>query len=83
LPRIARFTALLPIEENGINWISSPSKAEGLAEPPNKPFEWTGHHQLSAPPSQAPCLALKGSVGNISKPKSLFPLLDSERLNPS
>jgi len=28
----------------------------------NKPFEWTGHHQPSAPPPQAPCLPLKGSV---------------------
>jgi len=29
----------------------------------NKPFEWTGHHQLSAPPPQDSCLPLKGSVG--------------------
>jgi hypothetical protein len=28
----------------------------------NKPFEWTGHHQLSASPPQALCLPLKGSV---------------------
>ena len=28
----------------------------------NKPLEWTGHHQLSATPPQAPCLLLKGSV---------------------
>ena len=28
----------------------------------NKPFEWTGPHQLSASPPQAPCLPLKGSV---------------------
>ena len=28
----------------------------------NKPFEWTGHHQLSAPPPQDFCLPLKGSV---------------------
>jgi len=28
----------------------------------NKPFEWTGHHKLSATPPQASCLPLKGSV---------------------
>ena len=28
----------------------------------NKPLEWTGHHQLSASPPQAPCLPLRGSV---------------------
>ena len=28
----------------------------------NKPFEWTGHHQTSAAPPQAPSLPLKGSV---------------------
>jgi len=28
----------------------------------NKPFEWTGRHQLSASPPQAPCLPLKGGV---------------------
>jgi len=28
----------------------------------NKPFEWTGHHHPSAPPTQAPCLPLNGSV---------------------
>jgi hypothetical protein len=31
----------------------------------NKPFEWTGHHQLSAPPPQDSCLPLKGSVRRI------------------
>jgi hypothetical protein len=36
----------------------------GIGEtwPSNKPFEWTGHLQLSATPPQAPCLPLKGSV---------------------
>jgi hypothetical protein len=29
---------------------------------PNKPFEWTGHHHLSASPPRALCLPLKGSV---------------------
>jgi hypothetical protein len=31
----------------------------------NKPFEWTGRHQLTAPPPQSPCLPLKGSVRSI------------------
>ena len=31
----------------------------------NKPFEWTGLHQLSAAPPQASCLPLKGSVRRI------------------
>ena len=31
--------------------------------PPNKHLEWTGKHQLSATPPQAPCLPLRGSVG--------------------
>jgi hypothetical protein len=30
---------------------------------PNKPLEWTGHHQLSAMPPLAVCLPLRGSVG--------------------
>jgi hypothetical protein len=30
---------------------------------PNKPFEWTGHHQLSASPPTTLCLPLKDSVG--------------------
>jgi len=29
----------------------------------NKPFEWTGRHELPATPTPAPCLPLKGSVG--------------------
>jgi hypothetical protein len=33
--------------------------------PSNKPLEWTGHHLLSAPPPQAPCLPLRGSVRRI------------------
>jgi hypothetical protein len=28
---------------------------------PNKPLEWTGHHQISASPLQLPCLPLRGS----------------------
>lgn len=28
----------------------------------NKPLEWTGRYQLSAPPPQFPCLPLRGSV---------------------
>jgi hypothetical protein len=28
----------------------------------NKPFEWTGRHQLPASPPQSPCLPLRGSV---------------------
>jgi len=31
--------------------------------PADKPFEWTGRHQLSASPAQASRLPLKGSVG--------------------
>jgi hypothetical protein len=30
--------------------------------PPNKPLEWTGHHQQSAAPPHAPCLPLRDSV---------------------
>ena len=29
---------------------------------PNKPLEWTGHHQLSTGPAQIHCLPLRGSV---------------------
>ncbi len=29
---------------------------------PNKPLEWTGHHQLSATQPQVLCLPLRGSV---------------------
>jgi len=30
----------------------------------NKPFEWTGRHQISASLHQDPCLPLKDSVGS-------------------
>jgi len=33
----------------------------------NKPFEWSGHHQLTASPPQAPCLPLKGGVRRIER----------------
>jgi hypothetical protein len=29
---------------------------------PNKPLEWTGHHQLFTGPAQIHCLPLRGSV---------------------
>ena len=32
---------------------------------PNKPLEWTGHHQLSTGPAQIHCLPLRGSVRRI------------------
>jgi hypothetical protein len=32
---------------------------------PNKPLEWSGRHQRSASPPEAPCLPLKGSVRRI------------------
>jgi hypothetical protein len=32
---------------------------------PNKPLEWTGHHQLSATQPQVLCLPLSGSVRRI------------------
>ena len=34
----------------------------------NKPFEWTGRHNHSATPPQAPCLPLKGSVRQAKEP---------------
>ena len=34
---------------------------------PNKPLEWTGLYKLSAPPPQAHCLPLRGSVRRIDK----------------
>ena len=44
-----------------------------LRKPSNKPFEWTGRHELSASPPQAPCLPLKGSVrlSRVSAPRSM------------
>jgi len=33
---------------------------------PNKPLEWTGHHQLFTGPAQIHCLPLKGSVSRIN-----------------
>lgn len=31
---------------------------------PNQPLEWTGRQQCSAPPPQAHCLPLRGSVSS-------------------
>jgi hypothetical protein len=31
----------------------------------NTPLVWTGHHEFSASPPQAPCLPLKASVSRI------------------
>ena len=37
-----------------------------LKQLPNRPLEWTGHHQLSAAPPQIPCMPLRGSVTGLA-----------------
>ena len=40
----------------------------GCSVTSNKPFKWTGHHQLSATPPQTPCLPLRGSAQVMPQP---------------
>jgi hypothetical protein len=40
---------------------------------PNKPLEWTGHHQLSATQPQVLCLPLRGSVRSSSLEEARTP----------
>jgi hypothetical protein len=35
---------------------------------PNKPLEWTGHHQLFTGPAQIHCLPLRASVRRMCGP---------------
>jgi hypothetical protein len=40
------------------------------SKPSNKPLEWAGHHLLSAPPPQSPCLPLRGSVSSLVRSRT-------------
>ncbi len=57
-----------------INWVFHLAKNRKSClqcfDTSNKPLEWTGHHQQSAAPPQAPCLPLRGSVRRIVPPLS-------------